>query len=393
MADHGAVTPSSTQAHDAALHHLLVDSVRDCAIFALDPQGFILTWNAGAERCKGYTADEAIGQHFSIFYPAERKAARFPHFMLEVAARDGRFEDEGWRVRKDGSRFWANVLITPLRNEEGEIIAFAKVTRDLTVLRAAHEREIENARRLAAEETARRLAEEANSAKGEFLAAMSHELRTPLNAIAGYAELMATGCSGPVTPLQLQQLERIQHSQQHLLGIINNILNYSRVEAGQLSYHLTTVCVEDAAEASAQLITPQSEAKGIQIVVHRAEGDHFVRADRAKLQQVLINLLSNALKFSNAGGTVEIAARDVDERVAIEVRDTGIGIPADKLHAIFEPFVQLQRSLTNVVEGTGLGLAISRDLARAMDGDLHAESAMGVGSTFTLVLPRAEADA
>src|SRR5262249_14919184 len=222
----------------------------------------ILTWNPGAQRFKGYTADEIIGQHFSVFYPPEDIATRKPWWELEVAEAEGRFEDEGWRLRKDGTRFWANVVITALRGEAAELVGFAKVTRDLTERRAGELRAIEDARRLAAEETGRamaeersreladlnarlqaqaeeleqrrREAEEANRMKSEFLAAMSHELRTPLNAIGGYAELLAMGVHGVITPGQSSALERVLRNQQHLLGLINDILNFSRLEAGEV---------------------------------------------------------------------------------------------------------------------------------------------------------------
>jgi PAS domain S-box-containing protein len=399
------------------LHRLLVESVQDYAIFALDTEGHILSWNPGAARFKGYTAEEAVGKHFSIFYPPEKIAERFPEFELREAARVGRFEDEGWRVRKDGTRFWASVVITALRDEQGTLLGYAKVTRDLTERRAAQERAIADARRLAAEEAARRTAEdraselralaaqlqaqatelelrsreaeEANRAKSQFLAAMSHELRTPLNAIGGYAELMELGVSGPVTSQQREQLERIRRSQQHLLGIINDILNFSRLEAGRLSYDLAPVPVNEVIEAVCEMVVPQATAKGLRVERHSCTGSPRAQADRTKLEQILINLLSNAVKFTEAGGTIGVACRDAGAQLAIDVRDTGIGIPADKVDAVFEPFVQVGRALNTAHEGTGLGLAISRDLARAMGGDVTLESAPDTGSTFTVTLPRA----
>ena len=363
------------------LYRLLVESVRDYAIFAMDPTGHILSWNEGAQRIKGYAATEIIGRHFSSFYPAEDLAAGKPEWELEVAAAEGRFEDEGWRIRKDGSRFWANVVITALRDSDGTLVGFAKVTRDLTERRLAQERAIADARRISEIETA-------NKAKSEFLAAMSHELRTPLNAIAGYAELIEVGVAGPVTEQQRDYLGRIRGSQQHLLGIISDLLNYSRIEAGQVSYDITDVPVHMMLDAVIPLLEPQARAKELLLNRVGCPDNLVARADRTKAEQIIVNLLSNAVKFTPGGGRVAIGCGAVDQRILITVRDTGPGIPSDKHQAIFEPFVQLGRSLTSPHEGTGLGLAISRDLARAMHGDLTVESVVGAGSSFTLTLPR-----
>ena len=371
----------STVSEGDGLYRLLVESVRDYAIFALDPTGHIVSWNAGAQRFKGYTAEEIIGKHFSIFYPQSDVEAGKPAWMLKVAEREGRLEDEGWRMRKDGSRFWADVVITALRNEAGELIGFAKVTRDLTERRLADERALADARRLG-------LAEEANRAKSGFLASMSHELRTPLNAIAGYADLLMAGIGGQLSEQQRQYIERIRGSQQHLLSVINDILNFSRIEAGQLTYDIERVSLRPVFTAVLPMIEPQANAKEQQITLANGP-DTFVLADRAKLEQILLNLLSNAVKFTPRGGRIDLSWHEVDERVVMRVRDTGIGIPAAHLDTIFEPFVQVGRSLTSAHEGTGLGLAISSDLAHGMRGDLTVESTVGVGSTFTLALPAA----
>jgi PAS domain S-box-containing protein len=451
----GVSSATSNRAAPESLYQLLVESVRDYAIFLLDPQGHVATWNAGAERIKGYKADEIIGRHFSVFYPEEKVAEGFPQHELDVAARGGRFEDEGWRIRKDGSRFWANVVITALRDASGALVGFAKVTRDLTERRAAEEQ----ARSLAAEQAARAEAErrgeelrllseqleeqaieleqqreeaqalseeleqtneqlqralaeanearrsaeseaaraaEASRAKSDFLATMSHELRTPLNAIAGYTQLLDMELRGPVTPAQREDLERILRSQAHLTTLINEVLSYARLESGSITYTVRPMLVTTAASNAMALVEPQRVAKDISLEVRLPEvvngSPFYVIADQDKLQQILINLLSNAVKFTPQGGQImlELSA-EPDQRgmATLRVSDTGVGIPDDKLQAIFEPFVQVGRSLSSPGEGTGLGLAISRDLARGMGGDLTVESEEGKGSVFTLTLPRA----
>ncbi|HEX8851282.1 MAG TPA: PAS domain-containing sensor histidine kinase [Gemmatimonadaceae bacterium] len=365
-----------------SLHRLLVETVQDYAIFALDSKGHIISWNRGAERINGYRADEIIGRHFSVFYPAEDIARGKPPWELEVATRDGRFEEEGWRVRKDGTQFWASVVITALRDEDEKLVGFAKVTRDLTERRAAEARALADARRIA-------IAEEASRAKSGFLAAMSHELRTPLNAIGGYTDLLAMGLRGPITEEQALDLDRIRRAQRHLLGIINDLLNYTRVEAGQVSYEIAPVRLSDAVDAVAPMIAPQASARRQRFELRGCDPSVVALADRAKVDQILLNLLSNAVKFTSEGGCISVSCDGDGARTRLVVGDTGLGIAADQLDEIFEPFVQLGRTLNSVREGTGLGLAISRDLARAMGGDLIAQSEVGVGSTFTLTLPAA----
>ena len=359
---------------------LLVQSVRDYAIFMLDPQGYVVTWNEGARRIKGYPDDEIIGRHFSTFYPREDVERGKPPWELEVAAREGRFEDEGWRIRRDGSHFWANVVITALRDASGKLIGYAKVTRDLTERKEAEERAVKDASRLAAMESA-------NRTKSEFLATLSHELRTPLNAIGGYTELIELGVAGTVTEDQRSYLARIRTSQQHLLAIINDLLNYSRSEAGQLTYAIRPVSLHDVVESALPMMVPQARAKGIHVDHGPCPANVDAWADEQKVEQIVLNLLSNAVKFTPREGDVSVSCGVESDRATITVKDTGPGVPPEKAEAIFEPFVQLGRTLTSQQEGTGLGLAISRDLARAMGGDLTVEPVAGGGACFTLVLP------
>jgi PAS domain S-box-containing protein len=248
---------------------------------------------------------------------------------------------------------------------------------------------LERARLLAAERAARTDAEDANRAKMEFLATMSHELRTPLNAIGGYAELIEMGVRGPVTALQRHDLQRIQRSQQQLLSLINDVLNFAKIEAGKVEIHSGAVDVRATLDALEPLLAPQLAAK--HLTLHSVDRSTTVRAlaDEDKLRQVLLNLLSNAVKFTPDGGQIRLACEHDERQVRVKVHDTGIGIPSQYLDRIFDPFVQLERRLTNVVSGTGLGLAISRDLARAMGGDVMVESEPGHGSTFTVALRKA----
>jgi PAS domain S-box-containing protein len=363
---------------DDQIYRLLVESVRDYAIFTLDPGGHITSWNSGAERIKGYRADEVIGRHFSMFYPPETKDT-LPPRELAVARDEGRVEDESWRVRRDGRLFWANVVITALF-DGGELVGYAKVTRDLTERMRAEEQARDDARRLAE-------AEAANRAKSEFLTALSHELRTPLNAIAGYVDLLMMGMRGPLTEQQLHDLQRIRHSQQHLLGLINDLLYYSRIESGGIHYDIRDVAVADVVDDVVSLIAPQATSLGIELELRPPPAPVSVRADASKLEQILLNLLTNALKHSPPDSRIALEWSECGGHAAISVSDRGPGIPIDKLEAIFEPFVQVGRSLTSSHEGAGLGLSISRDLARAMRGDITVKSRLGDGATFTVTLP------
>jgi signal transduction histidine kinase len=218
---------------------------------------------------------------------------------------------------------------------------------------------------------------------------MSHELRTPLNAITAYAELIEMGLRGPVTPEQRADLARIQRSQRHLMGLINGVLNYSRVEAGAVEYAVQDVALDEVLATCEALVAPQVSAKRLTMAFAGCDPALTVRADAEKLQQVVLNLLTNAVKFTEPGGHITLGCTPGSHGVEVTVADTGHGIAAEQLERIFEPFVQVDARLTRTQEGVGLGLAISRDLARGMGGELTVESTPGAGSTFMLLLPRA----
>jgi signal transduction histidine kinase len=252
-------------------------------------------------------------------------------------------------------------------------------------LRTLNEQLMEHAVEL---ERQRAIADEANHAKSAFLAAMSHELRTPLNAIGGYVQLLEMGIHGPVTEAQLEALGKVARSQRHLLRLINEVLNLAKIEAGGVNYEIRRVAVRDIADAVLPMVEPQMAERGLACEVS-VPLDLHARADRDKAEQVLLNLLGNAVKFTPRGGRIRVQARmdpHSSERVLLEVSDTGVGIPSDRVETVFEPFVQVSMDHSRRAEGTGLGLAISRDLARGMGGELTASSVLGKGSTFTLVL-------
>lgn len=250
-------------------------------------------------------------------------------------------------------------------------------------------RDAEEAR--AEAERLRRAAEGANLAKSEFLAVMSHELRTPLNAIGGYADLLEMGVRGPVNPEQQEDLRRIKHSGSHLLGLINEILSFARVESGRVPLDLKPLPIPEALRHAESLVMPQLRGKGLELVHQPCDASLRAHGDSEKLQQILVNLLTNAVKFTDTGGRITLGARREGDDVVIRVSDTGRGIAADKLESIFEPYMQLASAREHGDQGVGLGLTISRDLARAMRGELRAESVEGRGSTFVLRLPLAVA--
>jgi signal transduction histidine kinase len=233
---------------------------------------------------------------------------------------------------------------------------------------------------------ARAAAEKANRAKSEFLAVMSHELRTPLNAIDGYAELLEMGVHGPLSDAQLDAVRRIRRSERHLLGLINEVLNYTRLEAGAVTYELVDVVLRDVIALCETLTAPQRDEKELQFELSAGPAGLKVHADAERLQQIMINLLTNAIKFTDRGGRITVSCAAHDDAVHVLVTDTGRGIEADALERIFEPFVQADARYARAHQGVGLGLAISRDLARGMGGDLTVQSTPGVGSTFTLAL-------
>ena len=494
---------------------LLVNGVRDYAILMLDPSGQVASWNQGAERIKGYKANEIVGRHFSIFYPPEDVQGGKPEHELLRAIAEGRYQEEGWRIRKDGSRFWADVVITALTDGTGKLRGFSKITRDVTDRKRvedALEKSKENLRALLElapdavvtvdeqgtivlvngqteklfgyqrhellgerieklipervrdghsqhrasysrkpctrpmgaglelyalrkdgtefpveislgtiqtsegfrvissirdvserKKTQRQIeqqnreleirnreAERATKLKSKFLATMSHELRTPLNAIVGFSELLAEGTAGELNDKQKRFVGHIKQGSAHLLQLINDILDLSKIEAGQLELRCDEFQIGDALPEVLSTIRPLAIAKNIQ-VEHDLKTERPVYADRIRFKQILYNLLSNAVKFTPKGGRIRIDCVDKEGFICIAVNDTGIGIRAEEQELIFEEFRQVEGSKNAPVEGTGLGLAITKRLVEQQGGRISLESAPGKGSQFTFTLPAGSA--
>jgi len=354
---------------------LLVSAVKDYAIFMLDVDGRVASWNAGAERFKGYEAQEIIGQPFSRFYTPEDLAKNKPAEELRVATAEGRVEEEGWRVRKDGSRFWANVVITALRDQQGNLLGFSKITRDVTERKQTQE----------ALTKAKEEAERSNKFKDQFLSTMSHELRTPLNAVLGFSDLLTEERYGPLNERQRRYVTHIHTGGKHLLRLINDILDLSKIEAGRLQLAIESVEVDGSLAEVIDTLRPLADKKSQSLVVNTST-DLSVRADTTRFKQILMNLLGNAIKFTPEGGKIELKAQQLGEVVRVEVRDSGPGIPAKEQQRIFEAFHRLRQSEKGA-EGTGLGLAITKRLVELQGGHLGLESTPGLGSCFYFTLP------
>jgi len=263
-------------------------------------------------------------------------------------------------------------------------------TRELANALAIKEASLQERDRARAEmEEARAAAQAANEAKTRFVNMISHELRTPLGAIAGYAELLEVGIHGPLNEGQHEFIARIRHNQKYILRLVNQLLDLAKIESGRIDLNAAPVAVRAILHGVKPMIEPQIQERGLRLEIELTDPTIFFYADRDRIEQIVLNLLSNAAKFTAAGGTISIATTVTSERVSLRVQDTGVGISADKLETVFEPFVQANSPLSGSARGTGLGLAISRQLARTMGGNLWVESELGVGSTFTLELPRA----
>ena len=354
------------------LLHTLADAIPTLA-WTARPDGYTDWYNARWYEYTGTTPEQMVGWGWRSVIDA----AVLPEVMARwnTCIASGEPFEMTFPVRSaDGESRRFLVRATPLVDAAGHVVRWFGTNTDVEAERAARE-----------------AAERANQAKTDFLATMSHELRTPLNAIAGYAELLEIGVHGAITVPQHEAIARIQRSQRHLLGLINDVLNFAKVDAGHVEYTVADVDVCDVVDDLVPLVSPQLAARSLRFDRDQCTPGCIVRADGEKLQQILLNLMSNAIKFTPLGGAITVGCNVRDDGVAVWVDDTGIGIADEDQTRVFAPFVQIDRRLNAPGEGTGLGLSISRDLARGMGGDLTVESTLGKGSTFTLTLPRSAA--
>jgi len=346
---------------------LFVDHVQDYAIFMLDPHGVVASWNPGAQRIKGYRAEEIIGRHFSTFYTPEAIARDHPAYALEAAQRDGRFGEEGWRVRNDGSRFWASVVITSVYDRDGRHIGFGKVTRDLTERRALQQELMRS-----------------NADLQRFAALAAHDLAEPLRTIGGFADLVNRRYSEQLPAEAVPFLQQIVNGVNRMDALIESLLGYAR--AGELPPGERFVPLDSVARAVLEDLGAATEAANATVTIdipERAE----VRAGEYGVALVLQNLLSNALKFSDEPEPqITVAAREWDGAWRISVRDHGVGIDPAERERIFEPF---RRGLNSDVPGNGLGLTTCRRIVERHGGSIGVDSRPGEGSEFWFTLPAA----
>lgn len=352
---------------------LMIESVRDYAIFMLDAEGRVATWNLGAERIKGYTASEIIGQHLSIFYSSEDIASGKPTRELEAAVRDGRAEDEGWRVRKDRSQFWANVILTPLYDDAGKLRGFAKITRDMTEKRRVEELQL------------------ADRHKNEFLAMLAHELRNPLAPIRNGIEFLKLISAGQTEVFETTVM--MERQIVHLVRLVDDLLDVSRIVTGKIHLERERVDVNTVVERAIEEIQPYIDSRGHELMLTRPARSIVVQGDMVRLSQVISNLLSNAAKYTDQPSQIWLSIEPHEESVEIRIRDSGLGMTQEELSRVFKLFEQADNSVGRARGGLGIGLTLVKRLVEMHGGSVTATSAgHNQGTEVVVRLPLASKD-
>lgn len=374
----GKVTRDLTErrAHEEALlqseerFRLLIDGVREYAIYMLDPEGRIQSWNKGAELIKGYTAQEVIGKHYSLFFRREDKVEGLPAWQLQRALLHGKTEEEGWRVRKDGSAFWASIVVSPIVGSGGALLGYAKVTRDMSEQRKLHE----------LEHSLQRM--------NEFLAMLGHELRNPLAPMRNAVTLMQR--EEALNTAQRISRDIIDRQLTHLTRLLDDLLDAGRLTSGKLHIRPRRIDFRHALTQAVEALAPAMDARSLDIELKLPAGDIRVNADEIRLIQVLQNLLSNATKFTPEGGRIEVRVAVTQERLQVEVADNGIGMSPQTLDNVFQLFSQGEGASETHQPGLGIGLALARSIVEMHGGTISASTAgPGKGSVFGFELPGA----
>lgn len=351
---------------------LLVASVSEYAIFLLDTEGTVVSWNAGAKRIKGYEEHEIVGRNFAVFYSPEAQAEGIPALNLAIAAETGALESEGWRIRKDGTRFWAAVVISAMRDPAGQLVGFAKVTRDMTAKQLERER----------------LAELERS-KSTFLNLVAHELRSPLTVLRGYLSLYRDADEPTLYALTRKSLPALEAKTVEMSRLVDQMVEVARLEEGTIDLRSERFDMAAAVERSVEAAQSLTDG-GHRIVVEPFPGELHVIGDPERLQTILLNLLSNAFKYSPDGGDVVITTAREKGAARVTVADRGVGIAPEDQSRLFSRFTRVARDDLRYVAGTGMGLYLSRELARRQRGDLVLLHSSPAGSAFSVTMPLAD---
>ncbi|MBT9465596.1 PAS domain-containing sensor histidine kinase [Hydrogenophaga sp.] len=348
----------------------LLDAVRDYAIYMLDPQGHVQSWNRGAELIKGYSAPEVIGKHYSMFFRQQDRAEGLPAWQLQRALLHGRTEEEGWRVRKNGTTFWANIVLTPIHTDEGELAGFAKVTRDMSERHTMHELEASLRR------------------TNEFLAMLGHELRNPLAPMRNAVTLMQRETS--LSSSLLIARDVLDRQLSHLNRLLGDLLDAGRLTSGKIQIRPERITFNSVVTQAVEAVWPSLNARSQVLNVDLPEGDIFLNADEIRLIQVVQNLLSNAVKFSPDGEIITLQARVVNDWLRVSVSDNGVGMEPATIDQLFVLFAQGEEVMESSRGGLGIGLALARSIVEMHAGNISGWSGgVGTGSIFTFELPGA----
>lgn len=366
-------------------YKLLVDSVQDYAIFLLDPDGYIQTWNKGAERNKGYKPEEIIGKHFSNFYMQKDKDAKKPERELEIARAVGRVEDEDWRVRKDGSTFWANVIITALYDDDGDLVGFAKVTRDLTERKSQEDNLRHTNELLQRQQNELKLL---NNSKDEFISLASHQLRTPATGVKQYIGMLLEGMAGDLQADQLDLLTHAYESNERQLRIVSDLLKVAQVDAGKIKLRLA---VTDISELIKNVISEQQDTYALldqTISFIPPKKKILAEIDSNLMRMVLENIINNASKYSRQHTDATVTVRETKKYISIDIADQGVGVKPEDRHRLFEKFSRIDNPLSTLVGGSGLGLYWAKKIVDLHGGKITYASNADDGATFIVRLPK-----